>query len=513
MQRRDMLKTLGLAAAAEAAMVSQAAAQAAEPAATAAANPYHSPPGSGISIPPYYRPTPSVKNRNNYFPQTEELGPDEMRITFMGSNPWPPRQSQAGTCIMVELGNGTRLFFDFGPGCLRNIVANQVPIPEINDIFLTHLHVDHFGELPYLYGFAPMLMRWKPLRVTGPSGRKPEFGTAAMVKSMQQMCAWHTQSFKAVPVGDGYETEVTEFDHKDDGGICYNKNGVTVRHWRRSHTMDGASAYRLDWNGLSFVWTGDGKADELTAKYAKGADVFVSEMALDNPALWSLKQGIPVPVGAFTIDAAHTSHYGVGYLTQLVNPRLGMTTHFSYDRELIGEMIAGVRTHWKGMFTLGLDNTVVNVTKEAIWVREAAVPETANTNRPNPKWMVQEMFGGVVPKEITLPDPPIKFADNIDPATRATEIKPELFTPKDQMRRWVTEWPTGLKIDPALLLGQPPGKLHAGTCKRGRCGRHRSRGGCDSRHHPQRLSWGRQDDAAQPHPQWRPWPARCRAGQ
>lgn len=62
-------------------------------------NAYGAPPGSGVSIPPYYLPTPSVRNRNNYFPQTETLGDDEMRITFMGSNPWPPRISQAGTSI------------------------------------------------------------------------------------------------------------------------------------------------------------------------------------------------------------------------------------------------------------------------------------------------------------------------------------------------------------------------------------------------------------------------------
>ena|SRR5271166_854418 len=56
---------------------------------------------------------------------------------------------------MVECGNGSSLFFDFGSGCQRNIVGMQVPIPEVNDIFITHLHVDHFAELPYLYGFAP----------------------------------------------------------------------------------------------------------------------------------------------------------------------------------------------------------------------------------------------------------------------------------------------------------------------------------------------------------------------
>ncbi len=323
--RRDAFRSLaGAAATAATAAVAVGSPAQAEPVCPEpeARNPYGSPPGSGISMPPFYRPTPSIKNRNNFFPQTEELGADEMRITFMGSNPWPPRLNQAGTCIMVEIGNGSRLFFDFGSGCLRNIIGMQIPVPEINDIFLTHLHVDHFADLPYLYAFAPMMMRWKPLRLVGPSGRTPELGTRAMAEAMQKMSHWHSESFMSLPVGDGYEVEVAEFDFKDDGGPCYDKNGVTVRHWRRSHTKDGASAYRLDWNGLSFVWTGDGKPDELTAKFAKGADVFVSEMAVDNPALWALKQGIPMEIGAFTIDSAHTPGYGLGYLSKQIEPRL-----------------------------------------------------------------------------------------------------------------------------------------------------------------------------------------------
>ena len=459
MSRRDMVKTMGVAAAGVAAgSVPLAAAAAQEDDKCQPKNPYGSPAGSGISMPPYYRPTPSVKNRNNYFPQSEELGPDEMRITFMGSNPWPPRLSQAGTCIMVECGKVGRFFFDFGSGCLRNIIGNQVPVPEINDIFFTHLHVDHYADLPYLYAFAPMMMRWKPLRVYGPSGRTPELGTKAMMESMKKMAAWHIQSFTSLPVGDGYELEVTEFDYKDDGGICYDKNGVTVRHWRRSHTMDGASAYRLDWNGLSLVWTGDGKPDELTAKYAKGCDVFVTEMAVDNPALWALKQGIPMQIGAFTIDSAHSPGYGVGYLTNQVNPRLGMTTHFSYDHELIGEAIAEVRTHYKGMFAFGIDHQVVNVTKDALWIRQAALPDTANTTKPNPQWMVQELFGGVVPKEIVMPKPHHTIAEVQSQDVRDLEIKPEKFTPPDMIRPWVREWPTNLKMDPAMLMGQPPKK-------------------------------------------------------
>ena len=278
-------------------------------------NPYGGKPGSGLQFPPYYMPTPSVRSRNNYFPSSETIGKDEMRISFVGSCPYPPRRDQAGTCIMVELGNGKRFFFDFGPGCIKNILAMGVSLPEINDIFITHLHVDHYHDLSYLLPFSAWGGRWKEaLRVNGPSGRTPELGTKAMVAGMKQMLKWHLEAFDACPIGDGYEIEVNEFDWKDENGICYDKDGVTIRHWRRSHAKDGASAYRLDWNGLSFVWTGDGRPDELTAKYAKGVDVFVTETQPDLARLNLYKYGLPEFLYNYTVDIHHTPTYGAGYL-------------------------------------------------------------------------------------------------------------------------------------------------------------------------------------------------------
>jgi ribonuclease Z len=409
-------------------------------------NSYGAPPGSGLSMPPYYRPTPSVKNTSTFLPQTETLGPDEMRITFMGSNPWPPRMTQAGTCIMVETGNGKRLFFDFGPGCLRNIVAHQIPIPEINDIFITHLHIDHYGDLPYLWQFAPFNGRWVPLRVTGPSGPTPEMGTAAMCDHMTKMGLW-TSMWSIGGMADGYEIDVNEFDYADDGGICYDQDGVTVTHWRRSHMLDGASAYRLDWNGLSFVWTGDGKADELTAEYAKGADVFVSELIVDTINLMAVQFGISPRMAALTIDNLHTPHYAVGYLANLVQPRIAMATHLSFDRPLIGEMMSGIRMHYNGLFAFGIDNTVVNVTKESVWVREAAFPEAANIVQPSP-----EVAAGNVTMEVrTTPNPVLAYQQQ---SMRDLEIDPALYTPKDQMRPWalVSEMGEQITVDPAILL-------------------------------------------------------------
>ena len=180
-----------------------------------AKNPYGGVPSGGITLPPYYRPTPYLVSNNIYYPGQEQIGPDEMRISFIGSTPIPVTRAQAGTCIMVELGNGKRFFFDFGSGCMRNIIAMAVPLQTVNDIFFTHLHVDHYADLPYLFAFAPWMGRWKPLRVHGPSGRTPKDGIKHMIEGMKMMTHWHTDSFNASPIGDGYEVEVNEFDFRD----------------------------------------------------------------------------------------------------------------------------------------------------------------------------------------------------------------------------------------------------------------------------------------------------------
>lgn len=408
-------------------------------------NPYGGGPGTGISLPPYFRPTPYVKNSNAYFPgMGEDVGPDEMRISFVGSCPFPPRRNQAGTCIVVELGNGKRFFFDFGSGCMRNITAMQVPLALVNDIFLTHLHVDHYADVPYMLPFTASVGRYKPLRLTGPSGRTPELGTKAMVAGMKTMLRWHLEEFDTCPIGDGYEVEVNEFDYRDENGICYDQDGVSVRHWPRSHGKDGASAYRLDWNDLSFVWTGDGRPDELTVKYAQGVDVFVTEVQNDIAALMSMKVGFPAELYNYVMDTHHTPHYAAGYLMQQINPRIGMATHLEYEPTLSTEVVAGIRAHWDGLFVLGApDLKVVNVTEDAIWVRDAVLPELGNPARPELAQMLSQLApeGVPTPKVVSFPAPRLPREKQQDQYLRQMELDPAKYTPKDVQRDLVTTMP------------------------------------------------------------------------
>ncbi len=458
MSRRAAFKGLAVAAATTAAGVgatNEATAQTASPPPT---NPYGGGPGTGISLPPYFKPTEYIKNNNVYYPGTEEVGKDEMRISFVGSCPFPPRINQAGTAIMVECGPDKRFFFDFGSGCMRNIVAMQVPVGMINDIFLTHLHVDHYADVPYLVPFGgTMGLRFKPLRVHGPSGRTPELGTKAMCENMRKMLRWHIEEFNTCPAGDGMEIDVNEFDWKEENGICYDKDGVTVRHWPRSHGKDGASAYRLDWNGLSFVWTGDGRPDELTAKYAKGVDVFVTEVQSDLGALMSMKMGIPVELYEYVIDTHHTPHYAAGYLMKQINPRVGMVTHMFLEPGLENELSAGIRTQWDGLFVVGApDVKVINVTKDAIWAREASLQGLANMKKASARealslaWDTSRGVG-----QFLLPKVKIPREEQQEAFVRKLEIDPVKYYPPEVNRPLVLEMPSVVDI----LKGKIKSKL------------------------------------------------------
>jgi len=378
-------------------------------------------------------PHPWLKSAANWFPGTEEVQPNEMRITFMGTAPMI-RPGQMNTSIFVELGNGDKFVFDIGEGSVANYVAARVSLNELRNIFITHLHVDHFGALPYVYMFGGWAGGWhEPLKVHGPSGRTPEYGTAQMIEGMKMMLGWHRDAFNVFPVGKGHDIEVTEFDFRDNGGIVYEENGVKVIHWQRSHAKDGASAYRLDWNGLCFVWTGDGRPSELDQKYAKGCDVYVTELQQEVVEINSGVQGVPPFLGRYTIDTHHTPAYASGYVANQVKPRLFMTTHMSYDPYLMEEAVAEVREHWKGPYHFGApDGIVVNVTKDQIWVREGILPDFPNSRAPQ-----FDMSNG----QLIVPLPRRTREEIQEPFIREQQIDPDKYYPKGYKPDLLEEWP------------------------------------------------------------------------
>ena len=111
----------------------------------------------------FTRATKALPERDAYFPNSEDLGPNEMRIIACGTGMPSARESQAASCFLVELGNGDKFLFDIGTGSAERISAMQIPYNYLNKVFIGHLHSDHFGDLDALYCGGIVANRVVPL--------------------------------------------------------------------------------------------------------------------------------------------------------------------------------------------------------------------------------------------------------------------------------------------------------------------------------------------------------------
>ena len=122
-------------------------------------------------------PTGTMSPRDMYFPGTEKLARNEMRVISCGTGMPAARRSQAATCWLVELGNGDKFLFDIGTGSGANIGSLNIPYDYLDRVFVSHLHSDHVGDMDSLWIGGWTGGRHGALNVWGPSGAKPELGT------------------------------------------------------------------------------------------------------------------------------------------------------------------------------------------------------------------------------------------------------------------------------------------------------------------------------------------------
>ena len=319
-------------------------------------------------------PTGTVEDRDVYYPGTEALAPDEMRIVALGTGMPNARPKQAAACWLAELGNGDKFLFDIGSGCHERLAAQKIPYDYLDKVFIGHLHVDHMGDLPTFWLGGTVANRLVPLRIWGPSGHSPEYGTQRAMELMEQMYIWDIGTRSGVIDFRGGKLDVTEFPFDGVNEIIYEENGVVVRSIPAVHGLDGAVSFVLEWNGLTFVYGSDTIPNKWYIEYAKGADVAVHECFLPPPLLVT-KQGF-APMEALMVGTqGHTAPEQFGKVMSLVEPRLAVGYHFFNDFDTEPEVRRRVRKVYDGPLALATDYMVFNVTKDNIRVRMSAIDE------------------------------------------------------------------------------------------------------------------------------------------
>lgn len=315
-----------------------------------------------------------ARPRDTYYPNTEDLGPDEMRVIACGTGMPTTRAAQAAACFLVELGNGDKFLFDCGSGAAERISSLQIPYNYLDKVFIGHLHTDHFGSLHDLFIGGALMGRNVPLRVWGPSGPSEELGTAYALDHMQKMLTWDLAGRVGATDPRGYRMEVNEFDYKGENAVIYEENGVTIRSFPAIHSIDGSVSFALEWNGLKFVFGSDTYPNKWFVEYAKDADLVIHECFIAVPELVSKMKF--TPESALTVGTQiHTAPEAFGKVMSAIKPRKAIAYHFFKDWDTAGSVYDGIRETYDGPLDLAEDFMVWNITKDNITTRMAVCEE------------------------------------------------------------------------------------------------------------------------------------------
>ena len=310
----------------------------------------------------------------SYFPNTELIGPAEMRITALGTG--MPNQTRKAVSIsyLVELGNGDKFLFDLGSGMLANLFSLRPDFSKLDKVFASHLHVDHVGDFMAFHIGSWLSGRYTPLHFYGPSGSTPELGSKAFIDGMKAAYAWDIATRSGALPDAGGEITMKEFDFRQENEVVYQENGATIRSWPAIHSLDGSVSYSLEWNGLKYVFGGDTYPNKWYMKHAKNADVASHEAFLPPKALatyfgWDLTQA------TYVSTRIHTEPQAFGKVMSQIKPRLAVGYHSVQSPENNAAIMDGVRATYDGPLALARDLMVINVTKDVIKVRMATVDE------------------------------------------------------------------------------------------------------------------------------------------
>jgi ribonuclease Z len=315
-----------------------------------------------------------ARPRDVYYPNSETLAPDEMRVIACGTGMPTTRAAQAATCFLVELGNGDKFLFDIGSGSAERISSLQIPYDYLDKVFISHLHADHFGSLGELFIGGALMGRQKPLRVWGPSGPVEELGTAYALGKMKEMYTWDLAGRVGLVDFRGYSMEVNEFDYKAENAVVYQENGVTIRSFPAIHSLDGPVSYSLEWKGLKFVFGGDSYPNKWFVDYSKDADLAIHECFVAVPDLVSKMRFTPEQ--ALTVGTQiHTAPEAFGKVMSQIKPRMAVAYHFFKDFDTTAQVNDRIRTTYDGPLSLAEDFMVWNITQNDIRVRMAVVEE------------------------------------------------------------------------------------------------------------------------------------------
>lgn len=248
--------------------------------------------------------------------------PDGLHAVFCGTGSPLPDRSRAGPCLAVIAGEQV-FVFDAGEGAAETLALMGVTAGDIEAVYLSHLHSDHFD------GLAPLaLQHWAtgtaqtPLRLVGPTGVSRI--AAGLNEAYAIDSAYRTNHHGPEimpPGGAGLSAEEFVIPQGHEAIVLHDADGVRITAFPVNHAPTQAVGFRIEYGGRSIVVSGDTARSDSLAHNAQGADLLIHEAI--SPRLNAIIESAARESGRTNVGAIfhdildyHTSPEDAGAIAQ-----------------------------------------------------------------------------------------------------------------------------------------------------------------------------------------------------
>jgi ribonuclease Z len=223
----------------------------------------------------------------------------DLSLFFAGTGGSVPGARRGLPAVLVRRG-GDRLLFDCGEGTQRQLMRS-VGLVEMDSVFVTHFHADHWLGLPGMLKSLALREREKPLTVYGPNGLRELMGVMRIVYGRLpfELSVVELQPTETVK-REGYLIAAVPVHHRGDSSFGYAlvedprpghldaqlaaelgvRPGPDFGRLQRGETVAGVAPERVMGparEGRKLVLSGDTRRCEALAIAAHQADVLVHE--------------------------------------------------------------------------------------------------------------------------------------------------------------------------------------------------------------------------------------------
>jgi len=206
-------------------------------------------------------------------------------LVVLGSG-GPRPFGRAGSSYIVEVNGQPRILIDAGPGAFVRIGELNIGLGQVDTVLLTHLHIDHTGDLPGFFKARTLTTREPAIRFTvfGPEGGGLFPSTSRLLNLLfDKGGAWEYQrTFGADEDIRGVDLSA---DLKSPKRQIVDLNGLRITAIATHHDDCPSIAYRVDYNNQSIVFSGDMDASAVPnlVELAKGCSLLVFHCAVLDP--------------------------------------------------------------------------------------------------------------------------------------------------------------------------------------------------------------------------------------